>query len=39
MHKFDEIDSLVGGLAYLDKSNPKELFYYSSPQVGIGRNT
>ena len=32
MHKFDEIDSLVGGLAYLENSNPEELYYYSSPQ-------
>lgn len=33
LHKFDEIDSLVGGLAYMEKSNPEELYYYTSPQV------
>ncbi len=33
LHKFDEIDSLVGGLAYLEKNNPEELYYYEDPQV------
>ena len=28
IHKFDEIDSLVRGVQFLESSNPSELFFY-----------
>jgi type II pantothenate kinase len=30
--KCDELDTLIKGLSYLSKLNPKECFYYDEPQ-------
>ncbi len=32
LHKFDEIDSLVSGLEYMERNNPSELFFYHHPR-------
>lgn len=32
LHKFDEIDSLIRGVEYLEKNHESELFYYENPQ-------
>ena len=32
LHKFDEVDSLIRGVEYLEKNNDSELFFYSNPQ-------
>lgn len=31
LHKFDELDSLVGGLGFIEALNPKELYYWQNP--------
>ena len=28
MHKFDELNSLIRGVDFMEKSNPKELYFY-----------
>ena len=28
LHKFDELDSLVGGIEFIEAHNPKELYYW-----------
>jgi len=28
LHKFDELDSLIGGMQFIDNNNPRELYYY-----------
>ena len=35
LHKFDELDSLVGGIEFIEAHNPKELYYW---QVVQNRN-
>lgn len=32
LHKFDELDSLMRGVEYMEHFNPSELFYYVNPQ-------
>jgi type II pantothenate kinase len=31
LHKFDELDSLVGGVEFIEKYNPRELYYWKDP--------
>jgi len=31
LHKFDELDSLVGGIEFIEAHNPKELYYWQDP--------
>jgi type II pantothenate kinase len=33
LNKFDELDSLIRGVEFMDDSNDHELFYYDNPQV------
>ena len=35
LHKFDEIDSLVRGVEYMETNNKNELYYYDNPQVSF----
>jgi len=31
LHRFDELDSLVGGVEFIEASNPRELYYWDNP--------
>lgn len=31
LHKFDELDSLVGGVEFVEGANPRELYYWQDP--------
>jgi len=31
LHKFDELDSLVGGIEFIEAHNPRELYYWQDP--------
>ncbi|CAG0890529.1 unnamed protein product [Darwinula stevensoni] len=32
LHKFDELDSLIRGLQFIEENNDQEVFYYSNPR-------
>ena len=39
LNKFDELDSLIRGVEFIDtNNNHQELFYYSNPQVYTNQN-
>ncbi|XP_023321447.1 rho-associated protein kinase 1 [Eurytemora carolleeae] len=32
LHKFDELDSLMSGLQFIEQNNPKELYFWENPE-------
>lgn len=36
LNKFDELDSLIRGVEFMDENNTTELFYYATPQDDLG---
>ena len=38
LHKFDELDSLIRGVDYMENNNPTELFFYAQPKENGGHN-